>query len=186
MVGPSLRDHLLLVRVRKTSVVSRAHEYIASVLMLTGRWTSFPKISFWVPMMSGFVMGCTLLLLTVRSIPLLQSGAAILKRAHLAGRHVQLHCRYVLSACSQAQAVTNALSADVYSFAAASALSSCTVIRSVLGAVFPVSLFLMTSIAMASCPGSSSRHRCSGPSTRGGRRPSLVVSRLSRSLFLLS
>ncbi|TBU61135.1 MFS general substrate transporter [Dichomitus squalens] len=28
-------------------------------------WTSFPTINFWVPMMSGFVMGCTMLLLMV-------------------------------------------------------------------------------------------------------------------------
>ncbi|PIL27648.1 MFS general substrate transporter [Ganoderma sinense ZZ0214-1] len=62
-------------------------------------WTSFPDINYWAPLMSGFLMGITLLLLQVSLV------------------------NYVI---------------DVYSFAAASALSSCLVLPSIFGTLFPI------------------------------------------------
>ncbi|KAM5533539.1 hypothetical protein V8D89_012755 [Ganoderma adspersum] len=62
-------------------------------------WTSFPNVNYWAPLMSGFLMGFTLLLLQVALV------------------------NYVI---------------DLYSFAAASAISSCLVLPNIFGTVSPI------------------------------------------------
>ncbi|RDX54679.1 MFS general substrate transporter [Lentinus brumalis] len=62
-------------------------------------WTSFPQVNFWVPLLSGLLMGMSTLALVVSLL------------------------NYII---------------DVYSYATATALGACTVLRSIFGAIFPL------------------------------------------------
>ena len=82
--------------VRLTAAIWGAPLFAAAIFWFG--WTSFPgKINFWVPMMSGFVMGCTLLLLTVRNISLLH-----FQSSHIdADNHDRLPCSTTSSVCTR-------------------------------------------------------------------------------------
>lgn len=60
--GTAICYHFLLVWVGTNSCRSILHPSSRSII----RWTSFPQISFWVPLMSGVLMGMSTLALLVR------------------------------------------------------------------------------------------------------------------------